>query len=100
MLLIKAEIIFFKVNYTDYWYSDYLMPAFRFGEYLFTGKVEKSIYTRYEFDETYSLDVTLPFVVDEIYEHVTDFIFIGSLIDIQDGSKVIGKAKILDYIYG
>jgi hypothetical protein len=106
MLTIRAEIKFFNPNKSSS-INDGLSakatirPAFNFGkELLFSGTVESdSECEMYLYQNVYVVKVTFQTIDGEAYEAVKSVIKIGMNLDIQNGSRVIGEAKLLDYKY-
>jgi hypothetical protein len=106
MLIAKAEIIFFKINENfsiddGLDASNTLRPAFNFGEdLLFSGTIiNDSSFQKYLYEKEYVIKIEFPTIEDEAYEAVKPLIKIGMDLNMQTGSKTIGKAKLLDYTY-
>lgn len=106
MLIIIVKIIFLKINKGSY--NDnglearsILRPAFNFGkELLFSGTIKNdNSLQQYLFEKEYVVKVEFPTIEDEAYEAIKPLIKIGMNLNIQTGSKIIGKAKLLDYDY-
>jgi hypothetical protein len=104
MLIIKAEMMFFNPIKNSSIKDGIsakatIRPAFNFGEeLLFSGTVESdSECEMYLYQNVYVVKVTFPTIEGEAYEAVKPLIKIGMNLDIQNGSRVIGKAKLLDY---
>ncbi|NLK96351.1 MAG: hypothetical protein GX275_14380 [Clostridiales bacterium] len=106
MLIATAEIIFFKISENSS--SDdgldakiILRPAFNFGEdMLFSGTIKKdSSLQKYLYEKEYVVKVEFPTIEDEAYEAVRGLIDLDMDLNIQIGSRIIGKAKLLDYCY-
>lgn len=106
MLVVTAEIIFFKLNENSSIddgldASKTLRPAFNFGEdLLFSGTIKNdSSLQKYLYEKEYVIKVEFPTIEDEAYEAIKPLIKIGMDLNMQTGSKTIGKAKLLDYVY-
>lgn len=106
MLTAKVEIIFFnqheKTSNNDGISTKIaLRPAFNFGEgLLFSGTIKSdSNIEKYLFKNMYVVKVEFPTIEDEAYEVIESLLKIGMNLDIQNASKKIGEAKLLDYIY-
>ena len=106
MLLIIAEIIFYRTERTDpnkkgYSTKYILRPAFNFGRnLLFSGSIKNTSNVEvYLYNEKYEVDVEFPTIEDEAYEFVQPLLEIGKLITIQNASLVIGEAVILSFEY-
>lgn len=106
MLITIVKIIFLKINKGSY--NDnglearsILRPAFNFGkELLFSGTIKNdNSLQQYLFEKEYVVKVEFPTIEDEVYEAIKPLIKIGMNLNIQTGSKIIGKAKLLDYDY-
>ena len=98
MLKAKAEIMFtlFDKNYIAR--SDFRVP-FNFGEdLLFSGNI-KSNYDEYINNEKYIVDVEFFTIEGEAYEAVKHLLKIGKTIAMQTGSRLLGKAKLLEFDY-
>lgn len=106
MLIATAEIIFFKIN-EDSSSDDgldarnILRPVFNFGEdMLFSGTIKNdSSFTKYLYEKEYVVKVEFHTIENEAYEAVKPLIDLDMNLSIQMGSRTIGKAKLLDYIY-
>ena len=106
MLVATAEIIFYKLNENSSIddgldVSNALRPAFNFGEdLLFSGTIKNDgSVQKYLYEKEYVIEVEFPTIEDEAYEVVKPLIKIGMDLNIQTGSKTIGKAKLLEYVY-
>ena len=78
-----------------------LRPAFNFGEgLLFSGTIENdSMYEKYIYQNVYTVKVEFPTIEDEAYDTIQSLIKVGMNLDIQNASRIIGRAKLLDYLY-
>lgn len=54
---------------------------------------------KYLYEKEYVIKVEFPTIENEAYEAIKPLIRIGMDLNIQTGSKTIGKAKLLDYAY-
>lgn len=106
MIIAKAEITFFDLDRNSSGYEGIcakkiLRPAFNFGEnLLFSGTVESDgIIETYIFEKIYVVQVQFPTIEGEAYQAIKHLIKIDMNLDIQNGSRIIGKAKLLHYIY-
>ena len=98
MLKAKAEIIFTlsDKNYTAR--EDFRVP-FNFGEdLLFSGNI-KSNHEEYVFNKKYFVEVEFFTIEGEAYEAVKHLLKVGSTIAMQTGSRLLGKAKLLELNY-
>ncbi|GLC30962.1 hypothetical protein [Clostridium omnivorum] len=106
MLIATAKIIFLKINENSsnddgLEARNTLRPAFDFGEdLLFSGTIKNdSSLQKYLYEKEYVVKVEFPTIEDEAYEAIKPLIKIDMDLNIQTGSKIIGKAKLLDYAY-
>ena len=98
MLRAKAEIVFtlFDRNYIAR--EDFRVP-FNFGEdLLFSGNI-KSNHEEYVFNEKYLVDIEFFTIEGEAYDAVKHLLQVGNTIAMQTGSRLLGKAKILEFDY-
>ena len=74
------------------------MP-FNFGEdLLFSGNI-KSIHKEYLNNEKHLVDIEFFTIEGEAYEAVRHLLHTGNTIAMQTGSRLLGKAKLLDLDY-
>lgn len=106
MLIIKAKIMFFNPKESSaksdgICTKNILRPAFNFGEgLLFSGTIKNdSTNEKYLYQSSYVVEVEFPTIEDEAYEAIQPLIKIGMNLNIQNASRIIGEAKLLDYIY-
>lgn len=108
MLRTKLELVFFKhKDWPIDWPNGYMARWAHFnlanlsgeGLYLFSGDIERKEGEIFTFHETYVANVDFPLIPPEGWEEVKSEIFVGKLINIHTGSKIIGKAKLLEYKY-
>ena len=98
MLKAKAEIVFTlsDKNYTAR--TDFRVP-FNFGEdLLFSGNII-SDHTEYVNNEKYLVDIEFFTIEGEAYEAVKHLLHTGITIAMQAGSRLLGKAKLLEFDY-
>ena len=98
MLTVKAEIVFTLAdkNYTAR--DDFRVP-FNFGEnMLFSGNI-KSNHKEYINNEKYMVDIEFFTIEGEAYEAVKHLLKAGSTLAMQTGSRLLGKAKLLELNY-
>ena len=97
MLKAKGEVIFTLEgkNYT----SDQLRPAFMFAEGLmFTGGIKSDV-DMYYHGQTYNVDIDFYTVEDEAYSMLKPLIKDYMDIIICSGKRVLGKAKLHNFVY-
>ncbi|MHC1684071.1 MAG: hypothetical protein AB6733_14140 [Clostridiaceae bacterium] len=78
-----------------------LRPAINFGDnFLFSGQLiaDKSIKVLVR-GVSYRLLIEMPTIDSEAYEWIKDYVKIGNIFLIQTGGRVLGKGKIIDFIY-
>ena len=98
MLKAKAEIVFTlsDKNYTAR--EDFRVP-FNFGEdLLFSGNIV-SDHTEYVHNEKYLVNIEFFTIEGEAYDAVKHLLHVGSTIAMQTGSRLLGKAKLLELDY-
>lgn len=106
MLIVKAEIVFFKLNEEGVDEGGInakiaLRPAFSFGDdLLFSGIIENDSNTKtYLVERKYVVKVEFPTIEDEAYEAIEPLLESEKIIDIQNRSRKIGEAKLFEYQY-
>jgi len=99
MLNAKAEITF-TVEGRKYSGAKYpLRPTFRFGEgLLFSGNI-KSNNTEYLYNKKYLVDVEFFTIEDEGYLAIKPYLSEGVDLVMQEGSQIIGLAKLNSFAY-
>jgi len=99
MLSAKAEIMF-SIKDRNYLNGKYpLRPTFKFGEgLLFSGNIISSN-VEYLYNEKYIVDIDFFTIEDEGYSAVGPHLYIGMDLLIQEGSNIIGSAKLNSYEY-
>ena len=99
MLSARAEIIF-TIEGRNYSGEKYpLRPAFRFGEgLLFSGNI-KSSNPMYFHNKKYLVDIDFFTIEDEGYAVIEPYLNVGMDIVMQEGSRIIGLAKLNSFIY-
>jgi len=99
MLNAKAEITFTLEgrNYSGDKYP--LRPTFRFGEgLLFSGNII-SDNKEYFYNKRYSVDIEFFTIEEDSYSAILPHLNIGMDLVIQEGSQIIGLAKLNNYVY-
>lgn len=106
MLSIAADIIFFTPKSTTIELdgipsSIILRPAFKFDEgLLFSGTIKNDgLFEKYLYDNSYKVKIEFPTIEAEAYAEVQQLLKKGVNLSIQNASKIIGKATILDFYY-
>lgn len=111
MLILDAEIFFDKIDDNpDARKNDLVMserkyrPAINFGDiYLSSGIIifDKADQGKIAFrKKAYRVVIELPLIFeDEIFEIIKPITIKNGSFKIQEGSKIVGKGKILDYVY-
>jgi len=99
MLNAKAEITF-TLEGRSYSGAKYpLRPAFRFGEgLLFSGNI-KSDEPMYMCNEKYHVDIEFFTIEEEGYAAIKPFLSEGVDLVMQEGSQIIGLAKLNSFTY-
>ena len=98
MLKAKAEIIFTLSDKNYIAREDFRVP-FNFGEdLLFSGNI-KSNHEEYVFNEKYLVEIEFFTIEGEAYEAVKHLLQAGNTIAMQTGSRLLGKAKLLELDY-
>ena len=98
MLKAKAEIQFTLPDRT-YHGSKHFRPVFRFGEgLLFSGTIlsEETVYAP---NKKYLVDIDFFTIEDEAYNALQPLLKSGMGLTIQEGARITGIAKIVDYTY-
>ena len=96
MLKAKVEIMFTKEGKT---YEGDCRPAFNFGnDLLFSGAVMSPV-TEYLPKQKYIVDVAFFTISSEGYEMVKSLLKPNMGMTMQEGSRIIGVAKLLEYTY-
>jgi len=99
MLKIKAEIMFTIPNQSYSGRQYPLRPTFNFGKgFLFSGTI-KSAYNEYLYGQIYFVDVEFPTIECEAYDCIQHLVKIGMNLVIQIGLRIIGTAKLIDFVY-
>ena len=107
MLVLNAEIYFFTQEESkdalprDLKTGGHLRPAVNFGnDLLFSGEinVNESIDT-IQRGNYYEAIVWMPTIENEAYGMIKDLLKNGNAIKLQSASKIIGKGKILNFMY-
>ena len=98
MLKAKAEIIFTLSDKSYIGREDFRVP-FNFGEdLLFSGNI-KSEHKEYAFNQKYLVEIEFFTIEGEAYEAVKHLLQVGNTIAMQTGSRLLGKAKLLELDY-
>jgi len=98
MLKAKAEIIFTLSNKNYIARDDFRVP-FNFGDdLLFTGNI-KSDQKEYLYNEKYQVEIEFFTIEGEAYEAVKHLLQADRMIAMQTGSRLLGKAKLLELDY-
>jgi len=99
MLSAKAEITFTLEGRNYSGMKHPLRPAFRFGEgLLFSGNI-KSDATEYLYNNRYLVDIEFFTIEEEGYTAIEPYLNIGMDLIMQEGSQIIGLARINSYSY-
>lgn len=107
MLILEAEVSFDKQSDSphslphDLSTKNIIRPAINFGDdLLFTGTivVDKNIDILIR-GEIYNVTIEMPTVEEEAYEEIQSLLRIGGEFKIQNASRIIGKGKIIDFLY-
>jgi len=107
MLILEADICFDKQSENpdalphDVSTKGIIRPAINFGNnLLFSGTIiaNKNIEI-FKRGETYNVMIEMPTIEQEAYEAISPLLRIGGDFKIQNASRIIGKGKILDFIY-
>lgn len=107
MLILEAEVSFYKQSDGphslphDLNTKNIIRPAINFGNgLLFTGTimVDKNIDILIR-SEIYNVTIEMPTIEQEAYEEIQSLLRIGGEFKIQNASRIIGKGKILDFLY-
>lgn len=107
MLILEANICFDRPDVNpealnnDLTVEGIIRPAINFGnDLLFSGTIlvdrKIQIIRRGEF---YNAIIEMPTIEDEAYEAINHLLNFGNIFKMQSASKVIGKGKIIDFIY-
>jgi len=78
-----------------------LRPSINFGNgYLFSGElvVSKNV-SLLKRGEWYRVLVQMPTINNEAWEHIKDLVGIDNIFFIQIGGRILGKGKIIDFVY-
>ena len=98
MLKAKAEIVF-TLEGRNYSGKNVLRPAFNFGEdLLFSGQI-KGDTDKYLYNQEYDVDIDFFTIEGEAYEAVQPLLKVDMDLAIQEGSRIIGLAKLVDFAY-
>ena len=98
MLKAKAEIIFTLSEKNYIAREDFRVP-FNFGEeLLFSGNIKSNI-EEYLYNEKYLVEIEFFTIEGEAYEAVKHLLQAGNTIAMQTGSRLLGKAKLLEFDY-
>ena len=98
MLKAKAEIQFTLPD-RSYQSSKHFRPVFRFGDgLLFSGTVTGDV-TEYSPNQKYLVDIDFFTIEDEAYSTLKPILKSGMGLTIQEGARITGIAKILDFVY-
>ena len=98
MLKARAEIQFTLPDRT-YHGSKHFRPVFRFGDgLLFSGTVLSDI-VEYTPNKTYLVDIDFFTIEDEAYNALQPLLKSGMGLTIQEGARITGIAKLVDYSY-
>ena len=98
MLKAKAEIMF-TLEGRNYSGNIHLRPAFSFGGgLLFSGAIN-SEHDEYLQGQPYLVDINFFTIEDEAYEAVKPLLKPELGLTIQEGKRILGVAKLLDFIY-
>ncbi|MCL2046873.1 MAG: hypothetical protein FWG88_10880 [Oscillospiraceae bacterium] len=98
MLLAKAEIIFTLSDKNYIARKDFRVP-FNFGEdLLFSGNIISN-HQEYINNEKYLVSIEFFTIEGEAYDAVKHLLLPGSTIAMQAGSRLLGKAKLLEFDY-
>jgi len=98
MLKTKAEIMF-TLEGRNYSGNINLRPVFSFGKgLLFSGAVT-SEHDEYLHGQRYIVDINFFTVEDEAYEVIKPILKTDMGLTIQEGKRIIGLAKLLDFAY-
>lgn len=107
MLILEAEICFDNQDDKNHGLSNdlstkyILRPAINFGgNMLFSGTIitDKNI-DIIKRNEIYNVMIEMPTIEQEAYKAISLLLRIGGDFKIQWGSRVIGRGKILDFLY-
>jgi len=99
MLNAKAEITFTLEgrNYNGGKYP--LRPTFRFGDgLLFSGDII-SDNTEYLYNKKYLVDIEFFTIEEDSYAAILPHLSVGNDLVMQEGSQIIGLARLNDYTY-
>ncbi|EYE87181.1 hypothetical protein Q428_14765 [Fervidicella metallireducens AeB] len=106
MLIVRADIKFNRPEgntvESDGISTQYpLRPAFKFGDgLLFSGTIISNIpCDKFLYQESYHVNIEFPTIEGEAYEEIKPLINEGMILDIQNASRIIGTAKVLDFTY-
>jgi hypothetical protein len=98
VLRAKAEIQFTLPN-RSYRGSKHFRPVFRFGDgLLFSGTILSDT-IEYTPNKTYLVDIDFFTIEDEAYSALKPLLKSGMGLTIQEGVRITGVAKLLDFIY-
>ena len=99
MLKAKAEIMFTLEGRNFDVRNRVFQPPFNFGQgLLFTGTI-KSKHEAYLCKQKYEVDIDFFTIEDEAYEVVKPLLKPDMGLTIQEGRRILGIAKLLDYKY-
>lgn len=103
MLITKMEIRFYKNAATlGYFHANSILrPAFNFGQdLLFSGTIIYEGSTeKYLVLKDYIVGIDFSTITNEAYTYIKSSIEIGMYLNIQLASKVIGEARMIDFVY-
>lgn len=102
MLILEANISFSKENLShELSTKNTLRPAINFGNHLlFSG----TIIPENDLDEivrgtVYKVIIEMPTVGKEVYEQISDLVFVGNVFMVQQASKILGNGTILNFVF-
>jgi hypothetical protein len=98
MLKTKAEIMF-TLEGRSYSGDIHLRPVFSFGKgLLFSGAIT-SKHDEYLQGQRYVVDINFFTIENESYEVIKPLLKTDMGLTIQEGKRIIGLAKLLDFVY-
>ena len=99
MLKARAEIMFTLEGRNYAVENRVFQPPFNFGkDLLFTGTI-KSGHKEYLYNHEYETDIEFFTIENEAYSAVQPLLRQGMDLAIQEGKRIIGIAKLLDFVY-
>ena len=98
MLKAKAEIVF-TLSDKNYIARDNFRVPFCFGEdFLFSGNIVSN-HEEYLCNEKYLVEIEFFTIEGEAYDAIKHLLLTGKTIAMQTGSRLLGKAKLLELDY-